>query len=60
MGWEWHVERTGKEKHAYKTLAVKPEGNKAVGKRSNKFRDNIKMELMEIWLGYGLDSSGSG
>jgi hypothetical protein len=46
---------------AYKILGGKPEGKRSLGRPTQRWEDNIRMDIMEIWWGMcGLHSSGSG
>jgi hypothetical protein len=53
------VARMGEERKVYKVLVGKPEGKRPLGKPRRKWEDGIKMDLREIGLGCGLDSTGS-
>jgi hypothetical protein len=44
----------------YKILVGKPERKRPLKRPRHRWEDNIKMDLREIGLGCGLDSSGSG
>jgi hypothetical protein len=44
----------------YKFLVGKPEGKRPLGIPSRRWEDWIRMELREIGLGCGLDSTSSG
>jgi hypothetical protein len=37
-------------------LVGKPEGNRTLGRFRHRWEDNIKMDLKEMMVGYGLDS----
>jgi hypothetical protein len=54
------VARMGEERKVYKVLVGKPEGKSALGRPRRRWEDGIRMDLMEIGLGCGLDSTGSG
>ena len=41
-------------------LVGKPEGKRPLGTPRHRWEDNIKVDLQEERLGYGLDSAGSG
>jgi hypothetical protein len=41
-------------------LVGKPEGRKPLGRSRRRWEDNIKMDLIEVGSGHGLDRSGSG
>jgi hypothetical protein len=42
-----HVARMGQMKNAYKILVETPGGRRRLGKPRRKWKDNIKMDLME-------------
>jgi hypothetical protein len=44
----------------YRVLVGKPEGKRPLGRLRRGWEDNIKMDLQEVGLGYGLDRAGSG
>jgi hypothetical protein len=44
----------GEKKNAYRILAVKPVGQRPLGRTRHKWIDNIKMDLIEIGFG-GID-----
>jgi hypothetical protein len=48
------------EKSVYKVLVGKPKGKRPLGRPRRRWEDGIRMDLREIGLGYGLDSTGSG
>jgi hypothetical protein len=48
------------QKNFYKVLVGKPEGRRPLGRPRRRWEDGIRMDLMEIGLGGGLDSTGSG
>jgi hypothetical protein len=50
----------GKKMNACRTLVGKPEGKRPLGRARCMWVDNIKMDLKETGLWYGLDRSGSG
>jgi hypothetical protein len=52
MRWAGHVERMGEKRNAYRTLGVKPEGKRPLGRPRRRWVNNIKMNLREIgWDG---------
>jgi hypothetical protein len=55
-----HVARMGEERKVYKVLVGKPEGKRPLGRPRLRWEDGISMDLREIDLGGGLDSTGSG
>jgi hypothetical protein len=59
MKWVGHVARMGEMRNAYKILVGKPEGKRPLGRRKRCWEGDVKMSLMEIGLGFRLDSSGS-
>jgi hypothetical protein len=54
------VARMGEERKVYKVLVGKPEGRRPLGRPRRRWEDGIRMDFMEIGLGGGLDSTGSG
>jgi hypothetical protein len=54
MRWAGNVARMGENRNAYRTLLVKPEGKRTLGRPRRSWMDNIKMELREIVSG-GMD-----
>jgi hypothetical protein len=50
----------GEERKVYKVLVGKPEGKRPLGRPRRRWEDGIRMDLREIGLGCGLDSTGSG
>jgi hypothetical protein len=60
MKWAGHVARMGEERKVYKVLVGKPEGKRPLGRPRRRWKDGIRMDLREIVLGGGLDSTGSG
>jgi hypothetical protein len=60
MRWAGHVARMGEEREVYKVLVVKPEGKRPLGRPRRGWENGIRMDLREIGLGAGLDSTGSG
>jgi hypothetical protein len=50
----------GEERKVYKVLVGKPEGKRPLGRPRRRWEDGIGMDLREICLGGGLDSTGSG
>ena len=50
----------GENRGIYRILVGKPDGRKPLGKPRRRWEDNIKMDLIEVGWGHGLDRSGSG
>jgi hypothetical protein len=48
MIWEAHVALMGEMRNAFKSLVVKPEGKKLLGRRRRRWKDDIRMELRGI------------
>jgi hypothetical protein len=44
----------------YRVLVGKPEGKRRLERPRRRWKDGIKMDLMEIGWGCGVDSPGSG
>jgi hypothetical protein len=57
MKWAGHVARMGEKKNVYRLLVGKPEGKRPLGRPRRRWKDNIKMDLLEIevslvnWIG---------
>jgi hypothetical protein len=51
MRWARHVARMGEERHVYRVLVGKPEGNRLLGRPRRRWEDEIRMDLRET--GYG-------
>jgi hypothetical protein len=49
-----YVARIGEKRNAYRTLVVKPEGKRPLGRPRRRVEDNITMDLREIGWG-GMD-----
>jgi hypothetical protein len=49
----------GERRKVYKVLVGKPEGRRPLGRPRRRWEDGIRMDLREIGLGCGLDSTGS-
>jgi hypothetical protein len=47
MIWVGHVARMGERRGVYRVLVGKPKGTKPLGKHSQIWEDNIKMDLQE-------------
>jgi hypothetical protein len=60
MRWAGHAARMGTKRNAYRILVGKPEGKKLLGKPKHKCGHNIKLDLRDRMVWYGLDQSGSG
>jgi hypothetical protein len=58
-GWTGHVAGIRQQINTFRVLVGKPEGKRSLGKRRLRWEDNIKMDIQEVGLGHGLDSSGS-
>jgi hypothetical protein len=61
MRWAGHVARMGEKRNAYRLLAGKPEGRRALGRPRCRWLDNIRMDLVEVgwgdvdWIGLAQD-----
>jgi hypothetical protein len=55
-----HVARMGEKRGVYRYLVGKPEGKRPLGRPRLRREDNIKMDLQEVGVGYGLDRGGLG
>jgi hypothetical protein len=60
MRWAGYVARMGEERKVYKVLVGKPEGKRTLGSPRRRWENGIRMDLGEIGLGGGLDSTSSG
>ena len=57
----WRARSTyGERKDVYRVLVGKREGKRPHGRPRRRCEDNIKMDLQDVRLGYGLDRVGSG
>jgi hypothetical protein len=45
--WEGHVAQMEEPRNAYRTLMVKPEGKRSLGRPRRRWVDNIKIDLRE-------------
>jgi len=54
MRWAGHVARMGEGIDVHKVLVGKPEGKRELGRRRNRWEDNIKMDLQKVGCG-GVD-----
>jgi hypothetical protein len=50
----------GEERKLYTFVLGKPEGKRSLGRPSRRWEDGIKVVLMEIGWGCGVDPVGSG
>jgi hypothetical protein len=50
-----HVASVGERRDAYMVLVENPEGRRPLGRSRQRWEDNIKMDLQEVWWGHGLD-----
>jgi hypothetical protein len=46
--WAWHVARIVEKRNAYRVLVEKPEGKRPQRRPRHKWKDTIKMDLLEI------------
>jgi hypothetical protein len=60
MRWTGNAARMEEIRNRCKVLVEKPEGKGPLGGPRRRWEDNIKMDLREKGLGFGLDSCGSG
>jgi hypothetical protein len=58
--WMGHVARVGDGRKLYRVLAGNPEGKSPLGRPKRRWADGIRMDLMEIDWGCGVDSPCSG
>jgi hypothetical protein len=50
MKWAGYVAQIGEKRSVYRLLVGKPEGKRPLGRPRRRWRDNIKMDLLEIGL----------
>jgi hypothetical protein len=50
MKWAGHVARMGEGRSVYAVLVGRPEGKRPLGRPRRKWKDNIKLDLMEIGI----------
>jgi hypothetical protein len=61
MSWAGHVARMGEKRNVYRLLVGKPEGKRPLGRPRRRWRDSIKIDLLEIglnvvdWIGLAQD-----
>jgi hypothetical protein len=61
MRWAGHVARMEEKRNVCRLLVGKPEGKRSLGRQRRGWRDNIKMDLLEIglsvvdWIGLAQD-----
>jgi hypothetical protein len=55
MWWTGYVARMGEERKVYKVLVGQPEGKRPLGRPRRMWENEIRMDLMEIGLGGGVD-----
>jgi hypothetical protein len=60
MRWAGHVARMGEKRNAYRILVGNPEGKKPLRRPRRRWVDNIKMDLRDRMVWWGVDRSGSG
>jgi hypothetical protein len=51
MRWAGHVARMGDEGGVYRVLVGKPEGKRPLGRPRRRWKDNLKMDLLEVGCG---------
>jgi hypothetical protein len=47
MRWAGHVARLGEKRNAFKSVVVKPEGKRPVGRLTPRWEDNIRIDRGE-------------
>jgi hypothetical protein len=60
MRWARHVAHVGEERKVYKVLVGNPEGKISLGRPRRRLENVIRIDLKEVGLEDGLDSSSSG
>jgi hypothetical protein len=58
--WAGHEARVGEERKVYKVLVGKPEGKRPLGRPRHRCEDGIKMAVLRLAWGCGLDLTDSG
>jgi hypothetical protein len=58
--WVEHLAHMGEVRNAYKMFVGKPERKTPLGRLRRRWKDNIKVDLMDVEYECGLDSSGCG
>ena len=48
MRWAGHVARMGQGRGIYRVLVRKPEGKRPLGRPTQRWEDNIKMDLQDV------------
>jgi hypothetical protein len=48
----------GERRGVYRVLVGKPEGKRSFGRPRSRWEDNIRIDLQEVGLGWGLDWAG--
>jgi hypothetical protein len=51
MRWAGHVARMGEDRGMHRVLVGKHEGKRPLGIPRRRWKDNIKMDLQEVWGG---------
>jgi hypothetical protein len=52
MGWSEPCSSDGEWRGVYRVLVVKPEGKRPLGRHGCRWKDNIKIDLQEVWCWY--------
>jgi hypothetical protein len=56
MRWAGHVACLGEKRNVYEVLIVKPEGKRPLRRPGHRWKDDIKIDLLEIerraWTGF--------
>jgi hypothetical protein len=50
LRWAGHVARIGEGRSVYRALVGRPEGKRPPKRPRRRWKDNIKMDLREIWI----------
>jgi len=55
MRWAGHVACVGERRHASRLLVENPEGKRPLGRPTQRWEDNIKMDLQKVGWEGGMD-----
>ena len=57
LRWAGHVARMEESRSVFKMLTDKPAGKRPLGRPRRRWEDNIRMDLEEVGINAGVDSS---
>ena len=55
MRWAGYVAHMGERSGIYRVLVEKPEGKRQLGRPRHRWEDNIKMDILKVGRGRGMD-----